>query len=70
MGDKTARWYCHAEDELTDCMGRTPHLYDPDEWDHEHDACGWVRIETTRSDPYQYVHEDWRKTQERKTRGD
>lgn len=65
--DRIARWYCHAEDELTDCMGRTPHLYDPDEWDHEHDHCGWIVCLVPTG---QHMHEDWKKTMDRKTRGD
>ena len=56
--DKVKRWYCYADDDLMDCMGRRPGLYDPDEWNHEHDACGFVIMKATSQD--QSIQEDWR----------
>ena len=49
-------WVCRADgDEFTEqhivnaygvigCHRYRPELYDPDEYDHEHDGCGWVMV--------------------------
>lgn len=56
--EPTYRWYCYADDDLTDCMGRRPQMYDPiSEWDDEHNACGLVVIFPT--EPGQPIQEDW-----------
>jgi len=39
------RWYCYAEDNLFRCQGYLgPTLYDPNEWNDEHNDCGWIEI--------------------------
>ena len=49
-------WVCRADGEefheegivnaygVIGCHSYRPELYDPDEYDHEHDGCGWVTV--------------------------
>jgi len=49
-------WVCGVDEErwteagivnaygVVGCHKHRPELYDPDEYDHEHDSCGWVIV--------------------------
>ena len=57
MTEKLTYWVCKADGEeftpadeakefgVIGCHAFAPHLYDPDEYDDDHNGCGWARVE-------------------------